>query len=95
MRGTRRRGSVLIGWGLIGAERRSRARRGGGRAPGRPGPTLEDRLRAAGARCTEGTAWASFVVVDGDLGTGQNPASSAEAARRVVDRLREEAALPA
>ena len=56
---------------------------------------LEDRLRAAGARFTEGPAWAPFVVVDGDLVTGQNPASSAEAARRGVDRLREKAALPA
>jgi putative intracellular protease/amidase len=56
---------------------------------------LEDRLRAAGARFRSGPAWAPFVIVDGDLVTGQNPASSEEAAQRVVGRLRERAAQPA
>jgi putative intracellular protease/amidase len=56
---------------------------------------LEDRLRAAGARVRTGPAWAPFVVVDGDFITGQNPASSAETAQRVVGRLRERTAQPA
>ncbi|SFL01207.1 type 1 glutamine amidotransferase domain-containing protein [Geodermatophilus ruber] len=56
---------------------------------------LEDRLRAAGARFRSGPAWAPFVVVDGDLVTGQNPASSREAAERVVGLLQARAAQPA
>lgn len=48
---------------------------------------LESRLREAGATFSSGDAWAPFVVVDDTLVTGQNPASSAEAARRVVELL--------
>lgn len=48
---------------------------------------LESRLREAGARFSSGEPWAPFVVVDGTLVTGQNPASSAAAAREVVGLL--------
>lgn len=49
---------------------------------------LEDRLRDAGGNVSSGPAWQSFAVVDGNLVTGQNPASSAEVADRTVERLR-------
>ncbi len=48
---------------------------------------LEDRLRSAGAVFDSGPAWGSFIVSDGNLITGQNPASSAEAANAVVEQL--------
>ncbi|MFC3942977.1 type 1 glutamine amidotransferase domain-containing protein [Pseudomonas gingeri NCPPB 3146 = LMG 5327] len=37
---------------------------------------LEDRLVAAGAQYQAGAPWTSYVVVDGNLVTGQNPASA-------------------
>jgi putative intracellular protease/amidase len=49
---------------------------------------LEDRMRAAGGVFRSGPAWASHVVVDGNLVTGQNPASSTESAQRIVELLR-------
>ena len=48
---------------------------------------LEARLRESGASFSSGESWAPFVVVDGNLVTGQNPASSADAARKVVEQL--------
>jgi putative intracellular protease/amidase/uncharacterized protein (DUF2267 family) len=49
---------------------------------------LEDRLRDAGAVMHSGAApWEPFSVVDGNLVTGQNPASSGEVARHTVQRL--------
>ncbi len=48
---------------------------------------LETRLREQGAQFVAGPAWASHVVVDGNLVTGQNPASAAAAARAVLDLL--------
>ena len=48
---------------------------------------LESRLRESGASFSSGEAWKPFVVVDGNLVTGQNPASSADAARKVVEQL--------
>jgi putative intracellular protease/amidase/uncharacterized protein (DUF2267 family) len=49
---------------------------------------LEDRLREAGAVMHSGAApWEPFSVVDGNLVTGQNPASSGEVARRTAERL--------
>ncbi len=48
---------------------------------------LETRLREAGASFSSGEAWAPFVVVDDRLVTGQNPASSTEAAHKVVGLL--------
>lgn len=48
---------------------------------------LEDRLRQAGATMTTGDAWAPHVVIDGNLVTGQNPASSEEVATSVLELL--------
>lgn len=48
---------------------------------------LESRLREAGATFGSGESWAPFVVVDDKLVTGQNPASSTEAAQEVVKLL--------
>ncbi len=48
---------------------------------------LESRLREAGATFSSGEPWAPFVVVDDRLVTGQNPASSTEAAQKVVGLL--------
>ncbi|WP_312608342.1 type 1 glutamine amidotransferase domain-containing protein [Agrobacterium pusense] len=45
---------------------------------------VEDALKDKGAEFVKGDDWGSFVVQDGLLITGQNPASSAEAARRVI-----------
>lgn len=48
---------------------------------------VEDMLKANGASYQKGEDWASFVVVDGKLVTGQNPASSEEAARKLLALL--------
>ncbi|MEU0371681.1 type 1 glutamine amidotransferase domain-containing protein [Streptomyces sp. NPDC006283] len=48
---------------------------------------VESRLRELGAVVDPGPAWGSKVVVDGNLITGQNPQSSADTARRVVEAL--------
>ena len=45
---------------------------------------VEDMLKANGAQYHKGADWDSFVVVDGRLVTGQNPASSAGAARALL-----------
>lgn len=45
---------------------------------------VEDMLQANGGKFEKGADWASFVVTDGKLVTGQNPASSEEAARRLL-----------
>ncbi|MEU3183154.1 type 1 glutamine amidotransferase domain-containing protein [Streptomyces sp. NPDC006923] len=45
------------------------------------------RLKAAGADFVPGPAWSSHVVVDGNLVTGQNPASAAAAAQAVLKEL--------
>jgi putative intracellular protease/amidase len=47
---------------------------------------VEDMLKANGGRYEKGDDWGSFVVVDGMLVTGQNPASS-EAAAKALLRL--------
>ena len=44
-----------------------------------------DMLKANGGKYENGADWASFVVTDGKLVTGQNPASSEEAARKLLD----------
>lgn len=49
---------------------------------------LEDRLRERGADFEAGPPWAPHVVVDGNLLTGQNPASSQAAADRTLGELR-------
>ncbi len=57
-----------------------------GLADKRPGCCMS-RLREAGATFSSGEPWAPFVVVDDTLVTGQNPASSTEAAQKVVGLL--------
>ncbi len=49
---------------------------------------LEDELQARGAHYSRGADWESNVVVDGNLITGQNPASSEATARALLDKLR-------
>ena len=48
---------------------------------------VEDSLTEAGARYGKGADGESYVVTDGTLVTGQNPASSADAAQRLLDLL--------
>lgn len=48
---------------------------------------VEDMLTANGGNYQKGDDWASFVVTDGKLVTGQNPASSEEAARELLRLL--------
>lgn len=49
---------------------------------------LEDELKAKGGRYSKKEDWASYVVKDGLLITGQNPASSEEAARELLALLK-------
>ena len=46
---------------------------------------VEDMLKANGGKYEKGADWAPFVLTDGKLVTGQNPASSEEAARKLLD----------
>ncbi|MEH6807632.1 MAG: type 1 glutamine amidotransferase domain-containing protein [Hyphomonas oceanitis] len=48
---------------------------------------VEDMLKENGGHYKKGDDWASFVVTDGKLVTGQNPASSAEAAKKLLALL--------
>lgn len=45
---------------------------------------IEDVLKDAGARYVRGDDWAAFVAVDGNLVTGQNPASSSGVAKELL-----------
>lgn len=49
--------------------------------------TLESRLRELGAQFEKAASWQPFAVRDGQLITGQNPQSSAEVARLVLQAL--------
>ncbi|WP_101926874.1 MULTISPECIES: type 1 glutamine amidotransferase domain-containing protein [Luteimonas] len=49
---------------------------------------VEDELQAKGGLYSSGPDWSPYVVQDGLLITGQNPASSAPAAQRLVAALR-------
>ncbi|MEY8099297.1 type 1 glutamine amidotransferase domain-containing protein [Falsihalocynthiibacter sp. S25ZX9] len=49
---------------------------------------VEDMLKANGGDYSKGDDWAEYVLVDGKLVTGQNPASSSEAARAVLKLLK-------
>ena len=49
---------------------------------------VEDMLKANGGRYAKGADWAAFVQVDGKLITGQNPASSREAAEALLKVLK-------
>jgi len=48
---------------------------------------VEDMLKSNGGNYEKGDDWASFVVTDGKLVTGQNPASSARAAEELLNLL--------
>ena len=50
--------------------------------------SLEDALKKNGAHYERGAVWQSYVVTDGKLVTGQNPASSEAAAEDVLRLLR-------
>jgi putative intracellular protease/amidase len=50
---------------------------------------VEDALKQCGGIYSKGPDWASYVQVDGTLVTGQNPASSEEAARALLGLLRQ------
>jgi putative intracellular protease/amidase len=52
---------------------------------------VEDMLRKSGAHFTKTADWQPYVVVDGQLVTGQNPASSAQAAEAVIALLQKKA----
>jgi putative intracellular protease/amidase len=49
---------------------------------------LEDKLKEVGGDYSKGPDWSSYVLVDGLLVTGQNPASSEEAARELLKLLK-------
>ena len=48
---------------------------------------LEDELIKQGADYQKGQDWAPFVVEDGNIISGQNPASSSETASRLIKQL--------
>ena len=48
---------------------------------------LEDRMRTLGGSFERGDDWAAYVVTDGTLVTGQNPASSSPAAEALLELL--------
>lgn len=49
---------------------------------------VEDELKNKGGKYSKGDDWQPHCVVDGNLITGQNPASSAAAARALLDQLK-------
>lgn len=51
---------------------------------------VEDGLKAAGGRYSKAPDWQPYVLVDQNLVTGQNPASSAPAAQAVLQLLKQE-----
>jgi len=51
---------------------------------------VEDMLKANGGEYSKGPDWGSYVVEDGHLITGQNPASSEAAAEALIKRLQQE-----
>jgi putative intracellular protease/amidase len=48
---------------------------------------VEDALKANGGKYSKGADWADYAVVDGNLITGQNPASSESTARALLKQL--------
>lgn len=48
---------------------------------------LEDAIQEQGANYKKGANWISYVVEDGNIITGQNPASSNEAAKRLIQKM--------
>ena len=53
---------------------------------------LEDELKARGGHYSSGSDWSSYVVQDGMLITGQNPASSEGAAKKLLALLEKQTA---
>lgn len=49
---------------------------------------IEDEFQKLGAHYEKGPDWASFLVTDGKLITGQNPASSEAVAKALIEQLR-------
>lgn len=49
---------------------------------------VEDKMNQLGANYSKGDDWSSYVIVDGNLVTGQNPASSEKAARELLRLLK-------
>ena len=56
---------------------------------------VEDMLKENGGLYSKGADWQSYVVTDGKLITGQNPASSEAAAKAVLSRLKTQSTQPA
>jgi putative intracellular protease/amidase len=52
---------------------------------------VEDSLKQAGGHFSKGPDWQSYVLVDGNLITGQNPASSTAAAEKLLQLLQKKA----
>ena len=52
---------------------------------------VEDSLKQAGGHFSQGPDWQSYVLVDGNLITGQNPASSTAAAEKLLQLLQKKA----
>lgn len=50
---------------------------------------VEDKMNQLGANFSKGEDWSSYVLVDGKLVTGQNPASSEKAARELLRLLQQ------
>ena len=50
---------------------------------------VQDMLESSGGLYSKGDDWQSYVVTDGKLITGQNPASSAGAASAVLAQLKD------
>ncbi len=48
---------------------------------------VEDEMKKAGGKYTKGNDWQDFVVNDGNLITGQNPASSESTAKALLEQL--------
>jgi putative intracellular protease/amidase len=48
---------------------------------------VEDELKAKGGIYSKGPDWAPYVLTDGLLTTGQNPASSGSAAKVLLEQL--------
>jgi putative intracellular protease/amidase len=48
---------------------------------------VEDALTANGGKYSKGADWADHSVADGNLITGQNPASSESTARALLEQL--------
>lgn len=51
---------------------------------------VEDKLNQLGANYSKGEDWSSYVITDGRLITGQNPASSERAARELLNMLQKQ-----